>query len=239
MSGEYYLDRLVFFVLGSNRKAARELVAQALTHTAPGQEVFTQLLWPALTCVEKLHVEGCLTRSVYNAALHTIEILAHHILSQLPLVEAGEGEAGRSMLVASGLGEKEEMGAKITAGLAEAKGWRVHFGGAGLSDEELTFALGRLSPEVLVLHVGAGTALGMTRQLIGRLHRVKIWPVVQIGVVGAGVEHPSCAGALGADLAGRDPVELLEMLELCPEKRAREESAVSEDLRHLRRWHVN
>lgn len=214
---------------------AQEAVASAWQRWRTAEQVLGHVVLPAITCIYRLRDGGQLALSDYKASMHLLERLAEQVVGQAALRE----DRGRSLFICCGPGETEEHGAKITSQLAMIHGWQVHFGGAGLRQEELVFALGRLDPDVLLIECETAGGLDLVRQQIVQLERAAIRPRIQIAVAGAAVESPEVMTLeLRADLVGRDAVEALEVMELCPEHRAAlpPPPPVSEPPAARRRW---
>lgn len=237
-SAEFMLDLFVYEVLRGNRDAGRGLVEQALARD-PAGVVMAEIVWPTLECVQHLRQSESIAARVYNSAVGMLYSISEMVAARM---DAGR-DNGRSMLICTAPGEREELGAAITALVAEGCGWRVQFGGSGLSFEEITYAIGRLNPDVLVLH-GAEKQkrdVAGVEALLKRLHALGVWPGVQLAVCGAVIG--TAGGRNGADVAARQPVELMELLALCPEYRSRE--VVADPVREpeaefLRmRWNLN
>jgi len=217
-----YLDQLIFHLVAADPVGARLVIQEALREGGTVEDVVSGCLYPALVCLVRSRQQGQMTRRSYNASRHILEGVAAHLFQEA----ARHPDHGRSIFICCAPRETEELGAKLTADLAALHGWRVRFGGMGLSAEEIAFALGRFSPDVLLLHCDQAATLSTLRPWILCFHRIAPWPALQIAIAGAAVEVPaSVTQTFCADVAGRDPVEILETLTLCPNQRAAPEPA--------------
>lgn len=216
---EFLLERFVHQTLQGEQRSTGALLERALAARVPAEALLLEILWPTVECVQQLRQDGTVGVRTYNAAVRTLRSMLDMLAGWLPR-ESGDPQGGRSLMIVTAPGESEELGAHVVATLAESHGWRVHFGGAGLPVEEITFALGQLSADVVVIQATFAEAAARVRKLIERLQRVRIWPRAQVAVVGGVVAESSGKATLGADVMARDPVELLELLALCPEYRA-------------------
>ncbi len=218
-SAEFLLERFVHHVLQGEARPCNALINEALAWKVPAESLLLEILWPTLECAQRLKADGTIAGRTYNTAIRTLGgMLA---LLEPHLEQAGlDCATGRSIMVLTAPGECEELGAHITATLAEAHGWTVFFAGAGLTREEISFSIGQLNPDVLLIHGSFTTSVPQTRQLIEQLQKIRIWPRIQIAVTGGISESTTGRNPLDADIRGRDPVETLELLTLCPEYRA-------------------
>lgn len=211
------LDHLIYQLVAADASGARQVIRKAVTAGASVEEMIARCLYPALVCLLRSREQSQMTRRSYNASRHILEGLA----AQLFRDAAPQPDHGRSVFICNAPHETEELGAKFTADLAALHGWRVRFGGAGLRTEEIAFALGRFNPDVLLLHCDHTATLAALRSWILCFHDIAPWPALQIAVAGAAVDVPdTVAQALYADVAGSDPVDILETLTLCPHQRA-------------------
>ena len=177
-----------------------------------------EMIWPALEVVQDLAAARQLPRATYNAAIKVLSAAADRALRDAP----ANSVHGRSVLVLTVPGEHEELGAALIARLAETHGWSVHFAGAGVSHEEIMFALGRLTPEAVMVHGGLRDSAPAMTLLVNQFQRVGVWPITQIAACGRGVERlPSNGKSAQPDLIGRTPIELLELMQLCPDYRTK------------------
>ena len=209
------LDCFVGHVMHGRTRDAMA-IAGPVTNAARATWVINELAWPTLECLEDLHTAGQMPRQTYNAGVRTLRTVVNWAFDGLTASEAN----GRSALVLTIPGEPEEFGAGLFSRLAELHGWQVHFAGAGLTHEEILFALGRLSIDCIVIHAGLLAMAPAVRSLIAHLRRVGVWPVTQVVVCGRAAERlRHWRGGVQADLLARTPIELLELMHLCPDFR--------------------
>lgn len=223
---EYVLERLVHHVLREEGAAARSLVAAALEMHAMPERFLAEVLFPAVECMHQLRHDGLISGRVFNAAARVLVRLTQQVEERLNASgdeaeegedgRPGEGEAGRRMLVLSAPGERTDLGAQVVAALAGERGFEVLFAGAHLSAEELLVACSRLQPEVLLVHGSLAASRPEAEALVQRLRRAGLWPGMQIAAAGT----LAAQEGIGADISAADPMEVLELLALCPGYRA-------------------
>jgi hypothetical protein len=175
-----------------------------------------ELIWPTLEVLQDLAAAGQVPRATYNRAIKVLSAATDCALR----IASPTAPCGRSAMVLTVPGEREEFGAAIFARIAEAHGWTIHFAGAGVTHEEIMFALGRLTPEVVIIHGGLIHSAAAVGTLVEQLQRVGVWPITQTAACGRAVEHMRGSFSHAQpDLLGRTPIELLELMQLCPEFR--------------------
>jgi methanogenic corrinoid protein MtbC1 len=216
---EYLLEKFVHHLLGDDPHRCRSLIADAFASGMDAQRLLSEVLWPASECVQQLKHDSVLLPQLFAHATRMLASLASEAAVRIPRMAAGQGApraTARCLFVASAPGEPSDAGAHMLTLLAEAHGFTVYFAGAKLTEEEIFFALSRLEPDAVLIHGSIEQERSATRDLLARLRAAHFWPEIQTGVTGAILG----AGGCGADVEARLPVELLEMLALCPEHRA-------------------
>jgi len=223
---DFLLERFVNDVLCEPRAAqvsrdGRSAFTQALAAGADPHWLFTEILWPAAECVQQLRHDDLLRLRPFNQANRTLAILAAQLAPRLGA--SAISNAGRRLFVAAAPGEPSDLGAQLVSVLAEAHGFSVLFAGAQLTREELMFALSRLEPEALLIHGSLEPSRPGVEDWLLHLQRGRLWPDMQVAVVGGIVSARK--GRVMADVESRKPIEVLELLSLCPEYRRPKTSA--------------
>ena len=210
------LDVFVCHVMqGQSDKAL--MTAGPMKSAAAAVWACNELVWPTLEVLQDLYAAHHVSRGGYHSSIRILAAVAAKAVLRL----APTGASDRSMMVLTVPGEREEFGADLIAHLAEAHGWAVYFAGAGAIHEEIIFALGRLSPDAIVIHAGLLGSQPAVTGLVRHLRSAGIWPMSQLCVCGRVVagftQRPSDPRA---DILGHTPIELLELMGLCPDFRA-------------------
>lgn len=211
------LERFITPLFVGARSGARAIVAEAFEEGLNSEEILMQLIWPAMEKTQVLYRADRINTGTHHMAARLLRMLADQLTLRLECQERN----GRSMLVICSPGEPEELGAQITTDIAEAHGWRVHFAGGGVPNDEIIGWIGQIEPQVLMVYGTIPSAAPMVRQLIDMLHDVGICPKIQI-ICSGGVFNRAdgLAEEIGSDLFAPDPIQALALLEEVPHKRA-------------------
>ncbi|HEY4328611.1 MAG TPA: hypothetical protein VGN88_02655 [Phycisphaerae bacterium] len=228
---DFLLERFVHHILkddprDSRAGAGRTIFADALSAGADPRWLLSEILWPAAECTQQLRHDQIITPRVFNHAVRTLANLA----SQLAPAAASKIPATqRFLFIASAPGEPSDLGAHLLSILAESHGFSVQFAGANLSASDILFALNRLEPHAVILHGSLVDSFLPTQNLLAKLRHAELWPKIQFATAGAMLEnHPGTA-----DISAQHPVELLELLALCPDHRAAGDSPLQQEPLHF------
>ncbi len=216
MQREVILERFFNALISGNRSAARQIVDELLEADCPAQTILSRVFWPTLEQIQNLHRNDQLSDLAHHFATRLMRMLADQM--QLRLIPTQRRD--KSVLVACGPDEPEELAAQMAADLLEADGYDVYFAGGGIANDEIIAQLGNLNADVLVIFGATPATVPFTRQLIDRLHEIGSCPRLQV-VLGGGVFNRAdgLAEEIGADLWAREPVELVELMGQHPERR--------------------
>ena len=221
---DFLLERLVHHVTATHfhAQATGPLIADALAAGADPEWLLAEVLLPAAECMQQLRHDGLLSPHAFSNASRTLQIMGSAVASHMSAARTLQcgmpGIATRRLMIMSAPGEPSDTGAFLLTLLAEAHGFQVLFAGGDLTGEDLLFALERLAPAALVLHGSIATLEPETGRLFRQIKRAGFWPGMQLALAGAMIAG-KCAD-LEADLNAAHPVEILELLALCPEFRA-------------------
>jgi methanogenic corrinoid protein MtbC1 len=216
---EFMLERLVHHVLREESRAARELIGSALVVDGTPDALLAHVVIPAIECMHQLREDALVSARVFNAGGRVLSSLVQHLESHLPPAAGPVSPQDRRarVLVLSAPGERTDLGAQAVAALAAAFGFEVHFAGAHLSTEELLVATTRLEPDALLFHGSLPSSREALGRLLEKLRGAGVWPRMQVAVTGAVAGAREC---FVADAAAADPLEVLEVMALCPDYRA-------------------
>lgn len=210
------MERFFTCLISGDRPGARAIVDEALSADCPAEKIISNLFWPALDQIQKLHKGDQLSPLSYNYATR----LLRQMVDQMQLrLEQKERNGERVMLV-SGNEQTEEVSAQMAADLLEAEGYTVYYCGGGIANDEVVEQLGAIDAHKLVVFGATPQTVPYTRQLIDRLHEIGKSPKLQI-IVGGGVFNRAegLAEEIGADLWAYDPCDLVETMTAEPERR--------------------
>ena len=210
------LERFFTCLVSGDRPGAREIMDEVFEADCPAEKVASNLIWPTLNTLQTMRRNDQLTALAYNYATR----LLRGITDQLQMRLEAKADRGVSCLVVCGAEESEELAGQLTADLLEASGYRVHFTGGGIANDEIVEQLGALKADKLVIFGAIPATVPQTRVLIDRLHDIGACPNIQI-IVGGGIFNRAdgLAPEIGADLWAKDPIELVERMNNLPEQR--------------------
>lgn len=197
MNQEVLIERLFQTLVNGDRSAAREIVAETLGAGISAEEVLSDLFWPTLTTLNRLHRADQLSIMSHHFATRLLRSLADQVQLRL----SRSPSLGRRVLIVCGPTEHNELAASMAADLVEARGFAVTFAGGGVPADEVMACVGEHRPDTLLIFSSSARDLPEIRRMIDRLHEVNVCPNLQI-VVGGGVFNRAegLAEEIGADL---------------------------------------
>ncbi|MHC4108881.1 MAG: cobalamin B12-binding domain-containing protein [Planctomycetota bacterium] len=217
MNKEITVERLFEVLIRGDRAAANELIRETRAAKMSPEELAHDVYWSVLEMLNTL----------YRA--DQLATLAHHYATRLlrRLVDQAQAEyeqkprRQRKILMFCGRADADELEAQLVADLAEADGYEVYFGGAGIANDEILAEIGVQRPDLLLFFASGPSDAPNIRQLIDTIRKIDACPNIQI-VVGGGVFNRAegLAEEIGADLWAKTPRELLEKLVSMKERRA-------------------
>jgi len=212
---DFLLERFVHQMLRDDPSGVRRMLAEAVRAGCDPTWLLAEILWPAAECLAQLRHDRLVGLRAFNQATRSLVQAAGHLDARLPAA----GPIGRRVLILTAPGEPGDLGAYVLSILAEAAGVAALFAGAGLNATDVLFALSHLQPDALVIHGSLPVSLPAAETLVAQVQASRWWPQVQIACVGAMLNRPEGLAQRG-DLSSHHPVELLELLALCPDHRA-------------------
>lgn len=200
-----YLEHL----FGGKRAEARDVVISAQDRGVPASKLLQKVVWPAMSQVNSLYRDNRIPRIVQQMATQINRMVA----DQLQGLLARKPKSGKRIVVVSGDGEDQSLGAQIIADLFEAEGWSVWFVGSGVPSDEILKFVGVLTPDILCLHGAAASSVPETRRLIDIIREIGICEDMQILVTGGVFSRADgLADEVRADLSASDPGEALRVV---------------------------
>ena len=171
-----YLEHL----FAGKRCEAREMILAAHARSVTAAKLLKHIIWPAMEQVEKLYRRNEIPRIAEHMATRINRMLA----DQLQALLARKPKSGQRMIVVSGDGEIEELGAQMIADLFEAEGWSVWFLGSGVPNDEILEFIGKITPDVLCIHAAKPGGVPNIRKLIGLIRSIGVCDDMQVLVTG-------------------------------------------------------
>lgn len=216
MQRDHFLEKFFNALISGDRPTARALVAEGLAEHGSAELVLSEMFWPSLENIQRLHRADQLSDLCYNYATRLMRQLVDQVSIRLNFSE----RVGRTVLLASGAEQAEELAAQMAADLLEAAGYDVYYLGGGVANDEIVAQIGAIEADVLVVFGAVNSTVPQTRLLIDNLHEIGVCPKLQI-VVGGGIFNRAdgLAEEIGADAWAATPTELAEVLQTQADKR--------------------
>lgn len=167
-------------LFAGRRAEARDLMQAAYTRGISANTLLTGMVWQAMEQVDSLFRQGHITNIVYHMALRINRSVADRFQTLL----TRQVRTGRQIVVTSGPGEAEELGAQILADMFEADGWTVWFLGSGVPHDEVLQLASKNQPDLLCIYGAHPSALPEIRRLIETMRQTGTCPNTRVMVVG-------------------------------------------------------
>ncbi|HSG49981.1 MAG TPA: cobalamin-dependent protein [Longimicrobiales bacterium] len=199
------VQRLVKVLLTGDAPAARSVIRMARKGGATVEEVFVEMVQPALYEIGTRWEQG----RISAAQEHLASALVARILSSLDEELPSGGE--RVAVVTTAPTETHEFGAWMVSDVLRAAGWSVRFLGSQLPVEEILHYLRLARPEVLAVSVTLEIHLPSLRELVQALRadeELQDLPVLVGGQAFAAGDR--VWRSAGADAMARDAREVVE-----------------------------
>ncbi len=168
------------YLFTGQRGLARELIFDAHDRGFGSQKLLSQIIWPAMEQVDKLHREGHISLITEHMATRINRMIA----DQLQQVLNHKQKDGRRMVVLCGNHQISELGAQITSDLFEAEGWTAWFIGSGVPNDEVLQFIGKISPDLLYIYGSMPSEVPEVRKLIAMIREIGICENMQIMLCG-------------------------------------------------------
>jgi methanogenic corrinoid protein MtbC1 len=214
---EPFLIRYMQPLLAGRRAECFDLVAEAVQNGISAEELICDVVWPAMSQIERLYDDDRINGAVEHMACRINRTVADQLQAHLPKRPL----VGKRVLVASADNPGEELGAQIVADLFQSSGWEVFFIGGGVPDDEILMMVGQLRPQLMLIFGAHPEAVANTRAMIERIRDIGVCPTMNILVTGgifnradglwqeigadAFAGTPRCVLETAGELAPREP----------------------------------
>lgn len=217
MNHELLVERFFETLINGDRDAARAVVDDTLRGKMTPKEIITDLFWPTYQLIDRLFRTDKLTDLSYHLASRLLRVLVDQLGPRLERAKRN----GRTIFACCGPTQCEELAAQLAVDLLEADGFAVTFAGGGVPSDEILSQAQEMRPDILLMFASAASDLPGIRSLIDTIREIGACAKTQV-VVGAGVFNRAegLAEEVGADLWATDPLELVEVINANPERRA-------------------
>lgn len=211
-----YLEQL----FAGKRSGARELLFDTHDRGFGADRLLSQVIWPAMEQIDKLHREGHITQIVEHMATRINRMVAdqlHSVLNRTP-------KNGRRIVIFCGADEAAELGAQISADLFEAEGWTVWFVGSGIANDDALRFLGDIEPDILYVYGSLPPEVPGVRKLIALIREVGVCQNMQVMVCGGVYGRvDELAEEIQADLFAKNIRQAITLTDENPSRVARDD----------------
>lgn len=182
---------------------------QALAAGAPAEDLVTDVVWAAMTHVEKLFRADRINAAGESIATRINRTVADQLQPHLRCKEPN----GKRIVVNCAASQVEEIGAQMISDLFQADGWDVTFVGGEIPTDELQTLVAALRPEVLLIFGTQPERVPIVRQLIDTIREIDACPNMNI-VVSGGVFNRADGlwQEVGADIFAASARNLLRLI---------------------------
>jgi methanogenic corrinoid protein MtbC1 len=210
---EPLLTRYLQPLLAGRRAECFTLINKALQDGAAAHGLLTEVVWPAMTQVDRLFREDIINTAAENMAARINRTVADMLQAHLPQAPP----KGKRALIHCVEHGHEETGAQIIADLFAAQGWDSYLVGAGVPRDELLKLTGRLGPDVFVVYGTPPSAVPDVRSLITTIREIGVCATMQV-IASGGVFNRADGlwQEVGADVFAENAPTLIELAESLP-----------------------
>ena len=168
------------FLLAGNRKAASQMILQAVQGGVPLREIYLGIFQPSQREIGRLWQ----TNQITVAQEHFCTAATQMVMAQLyPYLFTGERKDHRMVTACVG-GELHEIGARMVADFFELEGWDTYFLGANTPLESIIGAVSERKADILALSVTMTFHLNRAKEIIAALRSESALANVRILVGG-------------------------------------------------------
>jgi methanogenic corrinoid protein MtbC1 len=195
------LDAYLRALLERRTADARATVAAALTGGMAVQDVYLEVLAPALHQVGHRWAVGEMNVAEEHYATEVTRQLLDELAPRIRVPPSG----GRLAIVSGTPGELHVLGARMVADFLEADGWEVLQLGASTPAADLAQLAADESPDLVALSTATARSLPAIEDVLRHLSALRPRPLLAVGGQFWTAEPSRIARELGADLVAADP----------------------------------
>lgn len=171
---EPLLTRYLQPLLAGRRAECFSIVHGAIDSGLSAERLLRELVWPAMTQVERMFRADRISIAVESMAARINRTVADQLQVHLPRVS----RRGERIVITCAQYEHEELGAQIVADLFQAQGWDVYLMGAGIPHDEIVSLLGQIRPAAFVIFGARPQDAPDVRALIDRIREIGVCPTM-------------------------------------------------------------
>ena len=206
---EPLLTRYMQPLLAGRRAECFGLVSAAIDRDHMAEEVIHEVVWPAMTQIERLYRDDRIDAAIANMACRINRTVADQLQVHLPRWAPN----GKRIIIACADEPREEIGAEMLADLFQSDGWDVYFLGAGVPHDELLRLVGELRPNVLLIYGTQPPEVPNVRRFVELIREIGVCPTMNI-VASGGVFNrvDGLWQEVGADVFADNPRDVVKIV---------------------------
>ena len=174
------IERYFDLLLQGERHQCRKVIEEALQTGTLANSVYTDIIWPVMVEIEKLHRQDRISATEEHMATRINRTIIDQLQNKLP----HKPDKQKKAVVCCAPDELQELGAQIMADLFESDGWEVKFLGSGLSNDDILSFANQYGPDLLLIYGTTPRQAPEVRRLIDTVKNVNAWPNMKIMVSG-------------------------------------------------------
>lgn len=203
-------------LITGERTEARKVVEKCLQSGIPANQVYMDLLWPAMIEIDKDCREELLNSAQEHMATRINRTLVDQLQNKLP----SKPRKDKKIVICCAENEHGELGAQMAADLFESDGWQVRFLGGGIDNEDLTLFVNGYSPDVLLIFGSTPSQAPGIRTFIDNIRDIDACP--EMGIMLSGGLFGRADGLweeIGADMYAATAAEAIQLANAPKEQR--------------------
>lgn len=210
---EPLLTRYMQPLLAGRRAECFRLVSSALNNQYRAEDIVYDVVWPAMSQLERLYRDDRVDTAVNNMAWRINRTVADQVQAHLPQ----NGSNGKRAVITCSSEPSEEIGAEMLSDLLQASGWEIYLLGSGVPNDELLKIVGELRPEILLIYGSQPSEVPDVRQLVEMIRDIGVCPTMNI-VASGGVFNRVDAlwQEIGADALIAQPRDAVSVIDELP-----------------------
>jgi methanogenic corrinoid protein MtbC1 len=124
-------EQLFSYLVGGERRAARELVDALYNAGIAPETVSKDLFWPLLECISTMFRKDQITTLSHHYATRMLRMLVDQAQARYTMAPS----RNRRIALFCGPNETEELAGQMVADLLESDGYEITFAGGGVANE--------------------------------------------------------------------------------------------------------
>jgi methanogenic corrinoid protein MtbC1 len=201
-------DDYLAALLAGDATRARHIIDAAVGRGVPAQELYLEVLGPAMQDIGERWAAGELSIGYEHFATS----ITHGVLGVLGPTMRVAPTSGRLAVIACTPGERHAIGAQMVSDFLEASGWEVLQLGPSLPTADLVALVESEQPDAVGLSTSTVDRLAGAEAALAGLRAVEEPPFVVVGGAAWQAAGEEEAARLGADACVTGPLELTTLL---------------------------